>query len=49
MQGVLISGLDTIGHGARLIALLLFLAANRTYLSSVLVQKSQFVNRWTSS
>ena len=49
MQGILISGLDSIGHGARTIALLLFLAANAAYLGGVLARKSQFVNRWTSS
>jgi len=49
MQAALINALDSIGTGAKAVALLIFLAANAAYVGGVILRKSQFVNRWTSS
>lgn len=49
MQGILVGTLEGIGHLARSLAIVAFVAANVAYVGGVIVRKSQFVNRWTTS
>jgi hypothetical protein len=49
MISALLDGLDSIAHGARLLALGLFLLANLVFVGGLLLRREQrYVNRWTS-
>ncbi len=48
MQEFLISGLDSIAAGARLVAMFAFVAVNLLFVGGIILRRTSFVNRWTS-